>query len=637
MTIHDIDLGLSVERWEQYWVDLKQQRSLTLETQHQAKNGCVFPTEVTAYYLELNGFEYSCAFIYEIAERKLAEFALRESEDRFRYLMEGAADGFFLHDLEGKIIDVNQQACFTLGYSHEELVNLSIQDIEQDWGSGAVWQELLPGQPITVNATHKRKDGTTFPVETRLSAIDLAGARLILALVRDVTARVRLEAERERAREQLHRYAFYDAVTGLPNRTLLLERLGQILHEDTGEQFALLCFSLDRFQTVKYSFGHSVGERLLLAAIQRISNSLPESALMARIESGEFAILLHPLTSLEQATDLAEQLHEHLTSPFRLNGHEVFTTTSIGIVLNSVGYEQPTEFLQAADIAMHQAKTGETTSYMLFNEVMQTEAVLRLQLDADLRRALQRNEFELHYQPIVSLSTQRLVGLEALVRWHHPRRGMVSPGEFMPLAEETELVLPLGLWVLRQACFQFAQWQKQFPLTTPGFISVNLSAIQLRQSELPQQIDQILQETGLHPSYLKLEITESAAMHNAERVAQILQQLKSRQIRLSIDDFGTGYSSLSYLHSFPVDSLKIDRSFVNQIEQQNKNLEIICTTVRLAHGLGMEAIAEGIETEEQLAYLNSLGCEYGQGYLFAKPLNSDSITALLQRADQVYP
>jgi PAS domain S-box-containing protein/diguanylate cyclase (GGDEF)-like protein len=637
MTVHDIDLGLSTEKWEQYWADLKQLRSLTLETQHQAKNGCVFPTEVTAHYLELDGVEYGCAFIHDIAERKLTEFALRESEERFRYLMEGAADAFFLHDLEGRIIDVNQQACITLGYSHQELLNLSIQDIEQDWGSNVLWQELLPGQPITVNSTHQCKDGTTFPVETRLSAIDLAGARLILALARDVSERTRLEAERERAREQLRRYAFYDTPTGLPNRTFLLERLGQILHEDNGDQFALVCFSLDRFEPVKYSFGHSVGERLLLAAIQRIVACLPASALIARIESGEFAILLQPLINLNQATHLAEQLQKELTNPFRLNGHEVFTTASIGIVLSSVAYEQPMEFLRAADIAMHRASTGKTIPYVLFNEEMQIEAVRRLELDADLRRALQRNEFQLHYQPIVSLPSQQLVGLEALVRWYHPQRGIVSPGEFMPLAEETELIVPLGLWVLRQACFQFVQWQKQFPLTAPEFISVNLSAIQLRQPELPHQIDQILREAGLHPNCLKLEITESAAMENAERVVQILQQLKARQIRLSIDDFGTGYSSLSYLHSFPVDSLKIDRSFINQIEQQSKNLEIICTTVKLAHGLGMEAIAEGIETEQQLDYLNSLGCEYGQGYLFAKPLNADGITALLERVTQIYP
>jgi EAL domain-containing protein (putative c-di-GMP-specific phosphodiesterase class I) len=240
----------------------------------------------------------------------------------------------------------------------------------------------------------------------------------------------------------------------------------------------------------------------------------------------------------------------------------------------------------------------------------------------------------LYYQPIVALEYQRLVGLEALVRWNHPKRGIISPAEFISLAEETELIVPLGLWILRQACSQFVQWQKQFSNNMPEFISVNLSVIQLNQPELPEIVSQILQDVGLDPNYLKLEITESAAMDNAQRVVEILHQLKALQIHLSIDDFGTGYSSLGYLHSLPVDSLKIDRSFINQIDQHSKNLEIVCTTIRLAHGLGMDTIAEGIETEQQLAHLKTLNCEYGQGYLFAKPLASDQVTAWLERLDQ---
>jgi diguanylate cyclase (GGDEF)-like protein/PAS domain S-box-containing protein len=370
MTVHDVDLNLSSEGWTQYWEALKQRRSLLLETQYQLKNGCIFPVEVTANYVECDGIEYSCSFIRDIAERKLAEFALRESEDRFRCLIEGAADAFFLHDLEGRIIDVNQQACHSLGYSHAELIGLSIQDIEQEHFSDAAWQNLLPGQPITVSSVHQRKDGLTFPVETRLSAIDLAGARLILALTRDVSERARLEAERERAREQLRRYAFYDTLTGLPNRTLLLEHLEQLLQANNGNQFALLCFNLDRFETVKYSFGHSVGERLLLAAIERLKDSLPASAFMARIESGEFVILVEQISSQTEAIHLAEQLQKKLTTPFHLNSHEVFTTISIGIVLSSAPYHQAMDFLRAADIAMHRAKTTGATQYVVFDAEM---------------------------------------------------------------------------------------------------------------------------------------------------------------------------------------------------------------------------------------------------------------------------
>ena len=624
MTLHDIDPSLSTEKWSHCWQALQQQHSMSFESRHLTRNGGLLPVEVSLNYLQFNGYAIGCAFVNDILEQRLAQSALTESEERFRCLVEGAGDAFFLHDLEGQIIDVNQWACDSLGYTREELLTLSIQDIDQDSSLPGVWQQLEPSHPISVNSLHQHKDGYTFPVEMRLSAIDLAGTRLIVVLGRDTS-------ERERTREQLRQFAFYDGLTRLPNRTLLMERLEEAIQTAADKPFALLVFNLHRFEAVKYSFGHSVGEQLLLAATHRLRTCLPADAVMARIESDEFAILLPQMQGTDKVLRFARHIQKKLTSPFNLGGHHVFTDASVGIVYSHVGYQAAKDFLQAADIAMHQAKTTASGRCVVFDNSMQTQAVQRLRLDADLRRALHRHEFQVYYQPILALNSSHIVGVEALVRWQHPERGMVSPVEFIPLAEETGLIIPLGNWVLRQACRQLMDWQNQFPDHPRLFVSVNLSVIQLGQADLLKQIDLVLEETGLPPDQLKLEITESAAMENAQRMISILEQLKARRIRLSIDDFGTGYSSLSYLHSFPIDMLKVDRSFVMHIEEQSKNLEVIQTIVRLAHGLGMEAIAEGIETPRQLEFLQALGCEYGQGFLFAKPLRATEIEVLLAK------
>lgn len=629
MTLFDIDQTLSSDRWADYWQTLQQRHSISLESRHQTCGGALLPVEMTITYLEFNGNSYGCAFVHDILERRLAQSALNESEERFRCLVEGAADAFLLHDVEGQIIDVNQWACDHLGYSRDDLLTLSISDIDVNDILPDLWQALVPGHPITVNSVHQRRNGTTFPVEMRLSAVDLAGTRLIVALGRDMS-------ERERTREQLRQYAFYDSLTGLPNRTMLLQELEKPFQESRiSGQFALLYFKLHRFEAVKYSFGHSVGEQLLLAATRRLMSCLPASSIMARTESDEFAILLKQVKDIESVLRFARHIQKKLTSPFDLNGHRIFTDTSVGIAFDTARCRDAKEMLQAADIAMHQAKISSTNRCVVFDDTMQTQAVQRLHLDADLRRALQRHEFQVHYQPILSLSNHQMVGVEALVRWQHPARGMVSPAEFIPLAEETGLIVPLGNWVLRQACQQLMDWQRQFPGHELLFVSVNLSVIQLSQPDLLRQIDEILWQTGLPACLLKLEITESAAMENAQRVIKILEQLKARQIRLSIDDFGTGYSSLSHLHSFPIDMLKVDRSFVMHIQDQSKNLEVVQTIIRLAHSLGMETIAEGIETPQQLDSLKTLGCEYGQGYLFAKPMQPEAIASLLIQAAPV--
>ena len=353
---------------------------------------------------------------------------------------------------------------------------------------------------------------------------------------------------------------------------------------------------------------------------------------VARLGGDEFAILLDGVSSFDDAIYVAERIQEGLTHPFNLNGHEVFTTASIGIAFSTTGYLRPEDILRDADTAMYRAKEGGRARHEVFDRAMHARAVELLKLENDLRRAVERQEFVVFYQPIVALATRYIVGFEALVRWHHPERGLVAPFEFIPIAEETGLIIPLGALVLREACQQMRAWQEQFPRTEPLTISVNLSGKQFTQADLVERIKQVLRETGLPPASLKLEITESVVMENAERGAHMLTQLKALGVQLSIDDFGTGYSSLSYLHRFPIDILKIDRSFVSRMVVDRESAGIVETILALTEKLGKVAVAEGVETTEQWQQLCALQCQYGQGYLFHPPADRQTATALLEAA-----
>lgn len=432
--------------------------------------------------------------------------------------------------------------------------------------------------------------------------------------------------------EQLLHDASHDALTGLPNRVLFMERLSHAISlakRRRNYSFAVLFFDLDRFKLINDSLGHLVGDQLLIAIARRLEKYLRVGDTVARLGGDEFTILLEDIRDGNVVTTIVNRLQEELTRPFNLNGHEVFTSTSIGIALSTIGYDRPEDLLRDADIAMYRAKASGKARYEVFDTTMHTRAVALLQLETDLRRGLEREEFQLHYQPIVSLQTDEITGFEALIRWQHPQRGLVSPAEFIPFAEETGLIVPIGWWVFREACHQMRIWQLQFPEYSSLVMSINLSAKQFAQPDLLEQINQILQETNLEPSSLKLEITESVVMENAEAATAMLLQLRALGIRLSIDDFGTGYSSLAYLYRFPTHTLKIDRSFINKIDSDSEQLEIVRTIVTLASNLGMDVIAEGVETVKQLAQLKTLNCECGQGYFFSKPVDSQTATALL--------
>lgn len=458
-------------------------------------------------------------------------------------------------------------------------------------------------------------------------------ARLVPAVERELREAA-IRQEHRQAQERLKYLAYYDELTNLPNRSLFLERLYQqiklVSNKKRQKVFAVLFIGIDRFRMIKYSLGHSLSDQMLVAAARRLEECVGSRDLVARISANEFAILLTELKREEEAQQIAEQIYHHLSIPFQLRERLVFSPVSIGIALSTLGYKQPEKLLQAADTAMYHARLDSAKGSMLFDEEMYQRAVERLRLESDLRQAINDGQLHLNYQPIVSLTTGKIEGLETLVRWQHSSLGLIPPEKFVLLSEETGLIVPLGQWVLSEACQQLVVWQQQFPQLLTLSISVNLSGIQLSNPNLISQIDKLLNCLDLKEENLKLEITESTLMENSSSVTNVLEQLKARNIKLCIDDFGIGYSSLSYLRYLPVDTVKIDRSFICHQNCQ-KNFDIVKAIVNLAHNLGLDVIAEGIETETQLDLLRSLGCEYGQGYLFSQPLDHEAIIALLRK------
>jgi diguanylate cyclase (GGDEF)-like protein len=392
----------------------------------------------------------------------------------------------------------------------------------------------------------------------------------------------------------------------------------------------VLFIDVDGFKHVNDSLGHQIGDQLLIAISRRLECCMREADTVARVGGDEFISLIDDVESTEDILSLADRILESLRTPFSLDGHELVVSASIGVALSGTNYETAEEIVRNADIAMYRAKSKGKGGYVIFDEEMHALAVGRLRMETDLRQAIKRGEFQLYYQPIVSLRTGKVRSFEALLRWYHPDRGLVCPDDFIPLAEETKLILPVGLWVIRTAADQLRRWQGQFGMNPPLSISVNLSCRQFLQPDLVYQVQRALLDTRLDPRCLKMEITESAIMEQVESASSALSKLKTLGIKLAMDDFGKGYSSLSYLHQFPFDTLKIDRSFIACIGPSGENTEIVRTIVSLARGLGLDVVAEGVETENQLFQLKDLGCQFGQGYFFSRPLSAEAAGALLR-------
>jgi diguanylate cyclase (GGDEF)-like protein len=441
--------------------------------------------------------------------------------------------------------------------------------------------------------------------------------------------------ERRRVQQQLVHDALHDSLTGLPNRALLIERIEfAIAHakRNPNYRYGLLFIDLDRFKFINDSLGHFIGDQLLIAVSRLLHECVRENDLVSRLGGDEFVILLDGIENIQDVTSIGERIQQKLRSPFELEDQHVFTSASIGIVFSSDEYGDPADLMRDADIAMYRSKDEGKARYTIFDQKMYDETLKLVELENNLRFALKRGELAMHYQPIISVDSNNLVGFEALIRWHHPERGLISPVEFIPIAEDTGLIIEIGEWLLKEACQQLQTWRQQFasiPKINSLKMSINLAIQQLQEPDFINKLDQILLETGLDGSSLRLEITESVLIEPEGNIQNTLRKIKNRNIKLSIDDFGTGYSSLSYLRRFPIDNLKIDRSFIHQMNFDSENFEIVRLIITLAKTLGMKTISEGVETSLQLNQLKGLGCEFAQGYLFSIPLAPKEIESML--------
>ena len=454
---------------------------------------------------------------------------------------------------------------------------------------------------------------------------------LTLAYLHQKESKLR-ELRRKQWEAKLVHTAFHDPLTDLPNRSLFLDRLGLCVSRTKRHQnylFAVLYIDLDRFKMINDGMGHVVGDHLLVQVGRRLQSCLRVTDTVSRIGGDEFAVLMDDIKHFSDVTRAVERIRDQLLLPLKLDGHEVFTTASIGIALSSTGYQNAEDFLRDADTAMYRAKALGEGRHQIFDKSMHEQAARLLKLETDLRRAIERKELRLHYQPIMSLHTGLLAGFEALVRWQHPDDGLLSPAEFIPVAERSQLIIPITQSVLQEACSQARIWRSQLPADFPFSISVNLPAKYLAKPDWVQEISALMAENGLPPEFLALEITESEIMEDPASFSIALSHLNELGVKTYIDDFGTGYSSLKYLANLPVHALKIDRAFVSNLDVDERNSAIVRSVVSLAHNLGLQVIAEGVETSHQLEYLKALKCQYGQGFLFSRPGDSEQATQFL--------
>ena len=540
--------------------------------------------------------------------------------------------GMTILDLGGSFLSANQSFCEAVGYNERELTSLSFTDLTHSEDVPllrSLGEQLLLGerQHFQIETRHWSKHEKPLHVGLTVTMVRDRQQRPVCFLLQVVNL-----TEQKWMEAQLRHRAFYDGLTGLANRALFVNRAEQAvirLERNASNQCAVLFLDLDRFKVINDSLGHTVGDQLLSALAGRLESCIRRCDTLARLGGDEFAILLEEIDGIEDAVMVCDRIHRSLKTPFKLSDYEVFANISIGVVCSNVGYEKSSDLLRNADTALYRAKAQGGNCYTVFDQTMHQRAVALWQMATQAQFAVERKELKLRYQPIIDLNTEQVVGLEALLRWYHPQHGSISPGEFIPVMEETGVILLIGQWVLREACLQARAWQK-ITGNDSLKINVNLSARQLAQSDLVKQVLEILEETGLSHDSLRLEITETAIMHNSAEAFQVLQALRDLGVGLCIDDFGIGYSSLSRLQQLPIDILKIDRSFVQNIGARGENTEIVRTIIDLAVSLRMNVVAEGVETKEQLEGLRSLNCRNIQGFYFAKPMTPEDALLFIQ-------
>lgn len=563
----------------------------------------------------------------DITKEKIRELALRENETRYRQMFQANPHPMWLYDLETlRFLAVNDAATTHYGYSEAEFLTLTIADIRPPEEIPRLFEkvkQLDGGAQYSTDAwCHRKKDGTLIDVEISSHEIEYAGRRAKVVLAHDVT-------ERHRVEERIQFLANFDPLTKLPNRNLLNDHLRYALSlaKRSNGHLALMFLDLDHFKDVNDTLGHSVGDNLLIESSRRLRLTLREEDTITRLGGDEFILLLPGVDDVG-AECVAQKLLDVIAEPYRLDHFDLSLTASIGIALYPTDGEDLETLSKSADSAMYRAKQEGRQGYRFFTQEMQARSSRNLQLVNALRHALELEQLEVYYQPQVSILDRQIIGAEALLRWRHPELGMVSPAEFIPVAEYSGLILAIGEWVLRCAVRQTKIWHEQG--FGPLMIAVNLSAVQFRHPNLPDLVTRILNEEGLFPEYLELELTESVAMHNPEGAIAIMDKLNDRGVRMSIDDFGTGYSSLSYLKRFKVYKLKIDQSFVRDITTDPEDKAIVTAVIGLSKSLGLKTIAEGVETDKQLKFLDEQGCNEMQGYLFSKPLPAAQFQALLK-------
>ncbi len=546
-----------------------------------------------------------------------------------------------LTSLDGCIQQVNKAFCDSLKYESSELIGQQYFSFSpsEDLIKDLISQRKILSGEIKSDQGEKRylaKDNTIIYTIFKLTLLrdDQGNPLNFIQQIVDIT-------DRKKAENQLSHDALHDKLTGLVNREVFLEHLDRALLRcqiDKNKLCAVLFLDLDQFKRLNESLGHHFGDQLLIEIARKIESVVQKKDILARLGGDEFAILLDDLMSESMAIAMAESVLSICNQPLQVSNYEIFTSVSIGIAFSNIGYSKAENMLRDADLTTYQAKEMGRNCYCIFDQKMHHKLIKRVEIESLLRKAISKitdpnekhQEFILYYQPIVSFFTRKLTGFEALIRWNNPNLGLVSPFNFIPISEEIGLIIILGEWILLQAAKQAMEWEKMFPNLSLK-IAVNLSGKQLNEQNLLQRIDHILTKTKVNPKLLKLEITESILMDNFDYTQNILKELQNRNFQISLDDFGTGYSSLSYLHNLPIDTLKIDRSFIIPIEKNPEKSDIIKAIITLAHNLSLDVIAEGIETEKQASVLTNLNCDYGQGYLFSKPVNAQEATNLIKK------